>query len=275
MLYICATPIGNLKDITLRVLEVLESVDEIACEDTRTSGKLLSYYNIKKPLFSYHEHNERAKTEIIIEKLKQGKNIALISDAGMPGISDPGEILIKACIANQLDYTVLPGSSAVITALVASNLAAQPFYFHGFLARKQVAKQLESLKRLPMTMVFYESPHRLLKTLQQMLAVLGNRQLTIARELTKIHEQYQHSDIAAAIEYYSENTAKGECVIVVAGMTEITETLSLKEIVDLAKKRIAAGERHKDVVKQLAKQYDVDRQTLYRETLLDNRETEQ
>ncbi len=275
MLYICATPIGNLKDITLRVLEVLEVVDEIACEDTRTSGKLLSYYNIKKPLFSYHEHNERAKTNIIIEKLKQGKDIALISDAGMPGISDPGEILIKACIANQLDYTVLPGSSAVITALVASHLVTQPFYYHGFLGRKQIASQLADLKHLTMTMVFYESPHRLLKTLQHMLTSFGNRQLTIARELTKLHEQFQHFDINSAIEYYSNHTPKGEFVIVVEGANKIAEALSFAEVVDLTKKRIAAGERHKDVVKQLAKQYSVDRQTLYRKTLSDSDDTEQ
>ncbi len=274
MLYICATPIGNLKDITLRVLEVLETVDEIACEDTRTSGKLLNYYNIKKPLLSYHEHNERARTEIIIEKLKQGRDIALISDAGMPGISDPGEILIKACIANQLEYTVLPGCSAAITALVASNLVTQPFYYHGFLARKQMAKQLEKLKHLTTTMVFYESPHRLSKTLQLMFSVFGNRQLTLARELTKIHEQYQHFDIATAIDYYSTNKPKGEFVIVVEGANKAAAVLSLAEVVDIAKKRIAAGERHKDVVKEIAKQYNVDRQTLYKETLLDNRETE-
>ncbi len=275
MLYICATPIGNLKDITLRVLEVLEAVDEIACEDTRTSGKLLSYYNIKKPLFSYHEHNERAKTEIIIDKLKQGIDIALISDAGMPGISDPGEVLIKACIANQLDYTVLPGSSAAITALVASTLPTQPFYYHGFLARKQMAKQLESLKHLTMTMVFYESPHRLLKTLQQMLAVFGNRRLTVARELTKMHEQYQHFDIEAAIDYYSANKPRGEFVIVVAGASTATEALTLPQIIELVKQRVAAGERHKDVVKQLAKTHNVDRQVLYRATLTDNRKAEQ
>ncbi len=267
MLYICATPIGNLKDITLRVLEVLEAVDEIACEDTRTSGKLLSYYDIKKPLFSYHEHNERAKTEIIVEKLKQGIDIALISDAGMPGISDPGEVLIKACIENDLAYTILPGASAVISALVASNLATQPFYFQGFLDRKQIAKQLANLADLSVTLVFYESPHRLLKTLQQMLSAFGNRQITLARELTKLHEQYQHLDIASAIEYYTDRSPKGEFVLVVAGAKQEAEALSIEAVVALAERRIAAGERHKDVVKELARAHQIDRQTLYRATL--------
>ncbi len=267
MLYICATPIGNLKDISLRVLEVLESVDEIACEDTRVSGKLLSYYDIKKPLFSYHEHNERAKTEIIIEKLKQGVTIALISDAGMPGISDPGEVLIKACIANEIAYTVLPGASAVITALVAAQLATQPFYYHGFLDRKHAVQQLTELKHLTASLVFYESPHRLLKTLKQMRDVLGNRQLSLARELTKLHEEYLHFDIETALDYYAAKAPKGEYVIVVAGNQDATDALPLDAVIDLAKQRIAGGERHKVVVKELAKKYAVDRQALYQATL--------
>ncbi len=205
MLYICATPIGNLKDITLRVLEVLEAVDEIACEDTRTSGKLLSHYGIKKPLYSYHEHNER--------------------------------------------------------------LVTQPFYFHGFLDRKQIAKQLATLANLAVTLVFYESPHRLLKTLQQMLSAFGNRQITLARELTKLHEQYQHLDIASAIEYYTDRSPKGEFVLVVAGAQQEAEALSIEAVVALAERRIAAGERHKDVVKELAKAHRIDRQALYRATL--------
>ncbi len=267
MLYICATPIGNLKDMTQRALEALQAVDEIACEDTRVSGKLLSYYGIKKPLFSYHEHNERAKTEIIIEKLKRGVDIALISDAGMPAISDPGEVLVKACIANDLPYVVLPGANAAITALVGAQVPAQPFYYHGFLARKKAAEQLQSLKFLPASMVFYESPHRLVKTLNLMLEVFGNRPLSLARELTKLHEEYLHCDIRAAIDYYADKAPKGEYVIVVAGYQASAENLSLENVSKLVEQRVAAGERHKDVVKQLAKKYGVDRQELYRSTI--------
>ncbi len=267
MLYICATPIGNLKDITLRALEILQSVDEIACEDTRVSAKLLSHYGIKKPLFSYHEHNEQSKTAIIVEKLKSGSDIALVSDAGLPGISDPGKVLIKACIANDLPYTVLPGASAAVTALVAAALPAQPFYFHGFLERKQVAKQLAALRDLSVSLVFYESPHRLLKTLQQMLTVFGNRQLTVARELTKLHEEYRHFELMEAIAYYSENPVRGECVIVVAGRTASADQLPFDEVVALVERHLAEGARHKDVVKQMAKVHGVDRQALYRATL--------
>lgn len=267
MLYICPTPIGNLQDITLRVLNVLKSSDEIGCEDTRISAKLLTHFEIRKPLFSYREHNEKKVTKNIVEKLIAGQNIAIISDAGMPGISDPGEVLIKTCIEKQLDYTVLPGPSAVITALVGSNLVTQPFYYHGFIDRNKTKQILDGLSRITATLVFYESPHRLKKTLLVMLDRLGDRNITIARELTKKYETYLHTTLKQAVNYYQHNVPRGEYVLIIAGHQEEISKLNFEQVVALAKMRIATGERHKDVVKELAKIHSVNRSELYKETI--------
>lgn len=267
MLYICPTPIGNLKDITLRTLEVLQSVAEIGCEDTRVSAKLLAHYNIKKPLFSYREHNEQTMSERIIDKLSAGLDIAIISDAGMPGISDPGEVVIKACIEADLAYTVLPGANAALVGLVASNIATQPFYYHGFLDRKQIHQQLESVKHITATLIFYESPHRLLKTLLAIDDVLGNRVISVTRELTKRYESYLHTTVKQAFRHFSENPPKGEFVLIVKGFTEIKKVLTLDQVITLAMQKIDAGEQHKQVVKELAKIYQVDRQALYKATI--------
>ncbi len=216
---------------------------------------------------SYREHNEQAVSDKIIAHLNNGKDIALVSDAGMPGISDPGEIIIKKCIALGVDYTVLPGASAAVTAIVASNQITQPFYFHGFLDRKKGRDELLKLKALPATLIFYESPHRLLKTLERLKDSLGNRKISAMRELTKKFETYQHGDIDSIIAHFTQNPPKGEFVLVVEGYIEEDEELDFDAVLALAKARIDSGERQKDVVKALAKQYDVDRQALYKATL--------
>ena len=189
-LYLVPTPIGNLKDITLRALEVLKSVDEIAAEDTRQSLKLLNHFEIKKPLFSYHQHNEQGKSEQIISKLEDGISIALVTDAGTPGISDPGSVIVSKCIENNIDFEVLPGATAFTTALVYSGLDTTRFVFRGFIPRETKDRKVlvEEIKDKKETLIFYESPHRLLDTLSFLKNSLGNRSIAVCRELTKLHE---------------------------------------------------------------------------------------
>ena len=263
-LYICPTPIGNLGDMTYRAVETLQMVDIIACEDTRTTLKLMNHFDIKKRTYSYHEHNEQQATLQLIEWMKEGKIIALVSDAGMPGISDPGEVLIKACIAEGIAYTVLPGASAMVTAVVASQLPTKPFHYEGFLDRHKRIKRLEALKTLPTTMVFYESPHRLVKTLVDLLTVLGDRKISIGREISKRYETYRHEIISDAISHFSETAPRGEFVLVVEGYAQVAKVMTMEEALMTVKKRIEAGERLKDAVKDLSKTYDLDRQILYK-----------
>ena len=189
-LYLVPTPIGNLKDITLRALEVLKNVDEIAAEDTRQSLKLLNHFEIKKPLFSYHQHNEQGKSEQIISKLEDGISIALVTDAGTPGISDPGSVIVSKCIENNINFEVLPGATAITTALVYSGLDTTKFVFRGFIPRETKDRKIliEEIKDKKETLIFYESPHRLLDTLSFLKESLGNRNIAVCRELTKLHE---------------------------------------------------------------------------------------
>mgnify|MGYP001235032134 FL=1 len=226
-LYLCATPIGNLDDITLRVLHTLEEVDLIAAEDTRHSIKLLNHFNIKKPMTSYHEFNKYDKAKYLVNQMIEGVNIALITDAGTPGISDPGEELVKLAYENGIEVTSLPGASACITALTLSGLATKKFIFEGFLPSENKLKQqaLECLKNETRTMVLYEAPHRLIKTLNDLFNQLGDRKITICRELTKRHETVFRTTIGKALEYYELNEAKGECVLVIEGKsyTQIKE----------------------------------------------------
>ncbi|WP_300382208.1 16S rRNA (cytidine(1402)-2'-O)-methyltransferase [Clostridium sp.] len=221
-LYLVPTPIGNLKDITLRALEVLESVDLIAAEDTRTSLRLLNHFNIKKPLFSYHMHNEQGKSENIISKLKEGLNIALITDAGTPGISDPGAVVALKCIEENIKFEVLPGATAITTALVYSGLDTSKFIFRGFLPRENKDRNLviEELKNLRDTIIIYEAPHRLLSTLEFLLENLGDRKISACRELTKLYEEIYRNSISRTIEYFSDNRPRGEFVLVIEGKTD-------------------------------------------------------
>ena len=218
-LYLIPTPIGNLKDITLRALELLKEVDIILAEDTRTSSKLLKHYDISKKLVSYHQHNEHKITERLIESLKMGETMALITDAGTPGISDPGFLLTRECIKHDIEVECLPGATAFVPALVNSGLPCDKFVFEGFLPHKKGRQtRLKFLQSETRTIVFYESPHRLLKTLTQFTEYFGeDRQISISREITKIHEETVRGKALELIEYYEKHTLKGEIVIVVSG----------------------------------------------------------
>lgn len=218
-LYLVPTPLGNLRDITLRALEVLKQVDVILCEDTRSSGKLLNHYQIAKPLSPYHQHNEHKVYEHITEQLQAGKTMALITDAGTPGISDPGFLLVRACIGKQIKVECLPGATAFVPALINSGLPANHFVFEGFLPLKKGRQtKLTQLATEERTMIFYESPVRLLKTLQDFLTYFGaQRTASVSRELTKLHEENFQGSLSAIIQHFSSKSIKGEIVIVVAG----------------------------------------------------------
>jgi 16S rRNA (cytidine1402-2'-O)-methyltransferase len=221
-LYVVATPIGHLEDITHRAVRVLKDVDLIACEDTRQTRKLLARYEISTPTISYHEHNEQQRSRKLIGKLQAGMNIALVSDAGTPTISDPGFTLIRQAIADGISVVPIPGPSAVITALMAAGLSAERFLFIGFLPAKQTARrgELETFKTLPYALVFYEAPHRIQSTVRDMLHVLGDRQIVLARELTKIHEEFRRVSLSELVENLERQPIKGEIVLVVAGANE-------------------------------------------------------
>jgi 16S rRNA (cytidine1402-2'-O)-methyltransferase len=219
MLYVVATPIGNLDDITLRALQVLKSVDVIAAEDTRHSGNLLKHFEIRKPLVSYHEHNEAMRAAELVERLAAGANVALITDAGMPGLSDPGARLIRKCIERGLPYTVVPGVSAILTALVGSGLAADSFCFRGFLPVKsgQRERELRAAMEREMTTIFFESPYRILKTLAACVGLMPDRQLCVARELTKKFEEFRRGTAGELLAHYEAHPAKGEITLVING----------------------------------------------------------
>lgn len=219
MLYVVATPIGNLGDITLRALEVLKSVDAVAAEDTRYSGMLLKHFEIKKPLFSFHQHNEAMRTAQVAERLAAGENIALITDAGMPGFSDPGSRLIRECITRDLPFTVIPGPSSILTALLGSGLSTEKFCFRGFLPVKsgQRERELRSAAERVETTLFFESPHRLTKTLTAINGIMPQRQLCVARELTKKFEEFRRGIAGGLLAHYSAHAVKGEIVLVIAG----------------------------------------------------------
>ena len=218
-LYLCATPIGNLEDITLRVLRTLKEVDLIAAEDTRNSIKLLNHFDIKTPMTSYHEYNKIDKAYVLINKMREGQNIALITDAGTPGISDPGEELVAMCCEAGIEVTSLPGPAACITALTLSGLSTRRFAFEAFLPtdKKERKMILEELKNETRTIIIYEAPHRLVRTLEELREALGNRRMTLCRELTKKHETAFHTTIEALITFYTTEKPLGECVLVVEG----------------------------------------------------------
>ena len=271
-LYLVPTPIGNLKDITLRALEVLKSVDEIAAEDTRQSLKLLNHFEISKPLTSYHEHNKDSKGGYLINKLLEGENIALISDAGMPGISDPGEDIIKQAIEHNIDIEVLPGATASITALVGSGLETAKFAFEGFLDRdKKVRRnQLEELKEERRTIIFYESPHRLKDTLKDMLKVLGNRRIAVNREITKKYQEIIREDIETVINIFNEKEVKGEFVLIVEGfkgektVQNSYEDLTEREYVITLMEN---GMDKKDAIKTVCKDRKLKKDVVYKQVL--------
>lgn len=268
-LFVCPTPIGNLEDITLRILRILKEVDLIAAEDTRRTIKLLNHYDIKKSLISYHEHNKWEKGKVLLEKLRKGKNIALVSDAGMPGISDPGEELIKSCIEEDIEVVVLPGPSASITGLVLSGFSTERFIFEGFLPsnKKDRIKELDKLKKEERTIIFYESPYRVISFLKDVREVLGNRQVSISRELTKVYEETFRGTVEEGIKYF-ENQKKGEFVIVIEGTEEEEENpfeeISVKEHL---KTYMEKGFSKKDAVKKVASERKISKNQVYKESL--------
>lgn len=277
-LYLCATPIGNLEDITYRVLRILKEVDLIAAEDTRNSIKLLNHFEIKTPMTSYHEYNKFDKGKYLVEQLLEGKNIALITDAGTPGISDPGEELVAMCCDAGVEVTSLPGPAACITALTLSGLATRRFAFEAFLPsdKKERACILQELKNETRTVILYEAPHRLIKTLEELYRELGDRKISLCRELTKKHETVFRSTLPQAIEWYSENPPKGECVIVLAGRPreelvleerEKWEAMSLEEHLEIYENK---GMNHKEAMKQVAKDRGISKRDVYQALL--NRE---
>ncbi|MEN2995081.1 MAG: 16S rRNA (cytidine(1402)-2'-O)-methyltransferase [Thermodesulfovibrio sp.] len=266
-LYVVATPIGNLEDITLRALDTLKKVDYIACEDTEHSMKLLNHYGIKKPLISYWSEKEKVKAEEIIQKIKAGNNVALITDAGTPGISDPGAVVISRAIEEEIDIIPLPGPSALITALSVSGLNTEEFTFIGFLPVKQSQrrKKLLELSSERRTLVFYEAPHRILQSLNDMLEIFGDRKVCIARELTKIFEEVLRGKLSKIIEKLEKSKIAGEYVIVVEGAEEKGGSIeeALKEVKELMKK----GKGRKEAVKIVSELYNLSKKELYEESL--------
>ncbi|MCJ8343284.1 MAG: 16S rRNA (cytidine(1402)-2'-O)-methyltransferase [Cetobacterium sp.] len=271
-LYVCGTPIGNLEDITYRTLKVLNEVDLIAAEDTRHSIKLLNHFEISKPLTCYHEHKIENKGGYLINKLLSGENIALISDAGMPGISDPGEEIIKQAIENDIEVIVLPGPTASITALIGSGLETGKFVFEGFLDRdkKRRREELELIKHEKRTIIFYESPHRLKDTLKDMLKILGNRNIAVNRELTKKYQEVIRTDIKGCIDIFNEREVKGEFVLIVEGFKgEIEETCEYNDLNDreYVIKLMEEGITKKDAIKFVCKERKLKKDIVYKQVL--------
>lgn len=270
-LYLCATPIGNLEDISVRTLNTLRDVDLIACEDTRHSLKLLNHFEISKPLTSYHEHNKHEKGLQLIQQLEQGVNIALVSDAGTPAISDPGEDLVKKCIDADIRVVPIPGPSALICALVMSGQNTGRFTFEGFLSmnRKNRTEHLESLVDEQRTMIFYEAPHKLTRTLADMYKYFGDRDITLVKELTKIHESSFKTTLSKASEYFADVVPKGEFVLVVAGKSneeiesQIQAEFEFMTVVEHVNSIIASGTDKKDAIKEVAKLRGLPKRDVY------------
>ena len=274
-LYLCATPIGNLEDITMRVIRTLKEVDLIAAEDTRNSIKLLNHFDIHTPMTSYHEYNKIEKAHVLIAKMLEGQNIALITDAGTPGISDPGEDLVRLSYEAGIEVTSLPGACACVTALTLSGLPTRRFCFEAFLPsdKKERQQVLEELKTETRTTILYEAPHRLLRTLAELLDVLGERRITVCRELTKKHETAFATTLSGAVSYYEVNEPKGECVIVMEGRSREEmrfeeqkqwEEMSVQEHVAMYEQQ---GMSRKDAMKQAAKDRGVSKRDIYAQLL--------
>lgn len=265
-LYLVPTPIGNMEDISFRVLKLLESVSLIAAEDTRVTGALLKHFEIRNRLISFHEHNAQARIPELLDLLAQGQDLAQVSDAGLPSISDPGHDLVKAALDAGYKVVPIPGPSAGITALIASGLAPQPHVFYGFLPRKAGQQQafLESKRHYPETQIFYESPYRLAATLEKILAVYGNRQLVLVRELTKIYEEFRRGSIQEVLDSLLTDPIKGECLLIVEGyQAETQPAQSLEAVLEVLKERVSQGQRLKTASQELAKETGLKAKELY------------
>lgn len=266
ILYIVGTPIGNLSDFSPRAVETLSSVDFIAAEDTRVSLKLLTHFKIQKPLISYHEHNLRERGEYIISRIEAGESCAIVTDAGMPCISDPGEDLIRLCAERGIEMHVVPSPTAAMSALAISGLPTSRFSFEGFLSvtKKQRQAHLDEIKNLRRTLIFYEAPHKLVYTLNDLLLNLGDRRIALCRELTKIHEEVIRGKISEMIEYYKEKSPKGEYVLIVEGKTEEeAEEITIDKAVEMAEELICAGKKSSEACKEIAKLTGFSKSEIY------------
>lgn len=264
--YVVGTPIGNLEDCSVRMLETLESVDFIAAEDTRVTVKLLNHFNIKKPMVSYFNHNEEYRGTEIISRMRDGESCALVSDAGMPVISDPGESLVSKCSSAGIPVYVIPGPTALISALVLSGLPAGRFTFEGFLTvnKRNRKAHLQSLINEQRTMIFYEAPHKLRRTLRDMLEFFGDRRIAIARELTKIHEEVIRTTLSEAYKRYQSTEPRGEFVLVIDGAEQqIEKEVSLEEAVAAAKDYMGMGKSASDAAKQASKESGIKKSEIY------------
>lgn len=275
-IYLVPTPIGNLGDITLRALEVLKNVDLIAAEDTRQTLKLLNHFEIKKPLMSYHKHNEQGKGDEILRRVKEGVSVAIVSDAGTPGISDPGSVVVEKCIAEGIEFEVLPGATAFTTALIYSGLDTTKFMFKGFFPRENKEKKafIEDIKDRTETIIIYESPYRILDTIDTLKEGLGNRNIAVCRELTKLHEEIYRGTMEEAKLHFEENSPKGEFVCVISGKSdeEIEEENNAKWSNMSIEEHIIhyidnEGMKKKDAIKQVAKDRGVAKSEIYKFSL--------
>ena len=270
-LYVVGTPIGNLGDMTYRAVETLEKVDFICAEDTRVTMKLLNFFEIRKPLVSYHEHNAKVMGEKIADRLRAGEDCAIVTDAGMPCISDPGEQIVMLCRAEGIDVKVVPGPSAVVSALAVSGLPTSRFRFEGFLSvtKKQRLEHLASVRDAQETLIFYEAPHKLPNTLKDMLEYFGDRRISLCRELTKLHEEVKLTTLSEALEYYTENKPKGEFVLVIEGadnsVSDKPETI--EEALSQVKELIEKGMRGADACRNIAKATGFSKGELYSKLL--------
>ena len=264
-LFLVPTPIGNRDDMSYRMIQTLKEVDLIAAEDTRNTGLLLKHFEIRTPQVSFHEHNAMEKIPDLLAHLESGKNVAQVSDAGLPSISDPGHDLVKAAIEREIPVVAVPGPSAGITGLIASGLAPQPHIFYGFLPRKEGQQKafFQEKRDYPETQIFYESPHRVRATLQNMLAVYGDRPVVLVRELTKIYEEYTRGTIAELVAYLEENPLKGECLLIVEGASEQEQDLEEVDLIQEIDLLVQSGIKKNQAIKQVAKQFGLQKSDLY------------
>lgn len=276
ILYLVATPIGNLDDITYRAIKVLGEVDLIACEDTRHTRKLLTHYGIGTRTISYHEHNERERAAELLKRLNAGESVAIVSDAGTPGISDPGFRLVQLAIANEIRVVPVPGPSAMVNAIIASGLPTDEFLFGGFLPARSGARRtrLESLVTIPATLIFYEAPHRLASALADAAEVLGNRRAVVARELTKLHEEIVRGSLDELAERYASENVRGEIVLVIdRGSGDISTRLTTNRIGDLVSSFENQGLDHRAALKRAARELGISRDEAYRRLSAERRDT--
>lgn len=264
-LFLVPTPIGNRDDMSYRMIQTLKEVDLIAAEDTRNTGLLLKHFEIRTPQVSFHEHNAMEKIPDLLAHLESGKNVAQVSDAGLPSISDPGHDLVKAAIEREIPVVAVPGPSAGITGLIASGLAPQPHIFYGFLPRKEGQQKtfFQEKRDYPETQIFYESPHRVRATLQNMLAVYGDRPVVLVRELTKIYEEYTRGTIAELVAYLEENPLKGECLLIVEGASKQEQDLEEVDLIQEIDLLVQSGIKKNQAIKQVAKQFGLQKSDLY------------